>query len=146
MNILFRILIFPLFISLLCLTLVLTSTLGCRLGVKTRLKINHWRLSPEPPELAGFYVDSVFSPGPSASRSLSLSKIRLKINHWRLSPEPPELAVFYVAAYQEVLYLYVMALALTVGTTVGSSIPPNEPRKCPTYYRQKAPENRYSDS
>ena len=28
---------------------------------KIRLKINHWRLSPEPPgpELAGFYVDSV---------------------------------------------------------------------------------------
>ena len=26
---------------------------------KIRLKINHWRSSPEPPELAGFYVDSV---------------------------------------------------------------------------------------
>ena len=26
---------------------------------KIKLKINHWRSSPEPPELAGFYVDSV---------------------------------------------------------------------------------------
>ena len=26
---------------------------------KTKLKINHWRLSPEPPELAGFHVDSL---------------------------------------------------------------------------------------
>ena len=26
---------------------------------KTKLKLNHLRLSPEPPELAGFYVDSV---------------------------------------------------------------------------------------
>ena len=26
---------------------------------RVRLKIIHWRLSPEPPELAGFYVDSV---------------------------------------------------------------------------------------
>ena len=39
---------------------------------KTAAKLDS---SPEPPELAGFYVDSVFSPGPSASRSLSLSKI-----------------------------------------------------------------------
>ena len=28
---------------------------------KTKLKINHLRLSPEPPELAGFYVDSVLA-------------------------------------------------------------------------------------
>ena len=41
---------------------------------KTKLKINK-SLAIEPPELAGFYVDSVFSPGPSASWSLSLSKI-----------------------------------------------------------------------
>ena len=35
--------------------------IGCRVQqVKTKLKINHWRLSPEPPELAGFYVDSVW--------------------------------------------------------------------------------------
>ena len=27
---------------------------------KTKLKINHWRSSPGPPELAGFYVDSVW--------------------------------------------------------------------------------------
>ena len=26
---------------------------------KTKLKINHWRSSPGPPELAGLYVDSV---------------------------------------------------------------------------------------
>ena len=26
---------------------------------KIKLKIHHWRSSPEPPELAGFYVDSV---------------------------------------------------------------------------------------
>ena len=26
----------------------------------TKLKINHWRSSPGPPELAGFYVDSVW--------------------------------------------------------------------------------------
>ena len=35
---------------------------------KIRLKINHWRLSPEPPELAGFYVDSVGS-GSEAART-----------------------------------------------------------------------------
>ncbi len=29
---------------------------------KTKLKINHWRLSPEPPELAGFHVDSLNPP------------------------------------------------------------------------------------
>ena len=28
---------------------------------KTKLKINYLRSSPEPPELAGFYVDSVFT-------------------------------------------------------------------------------------
>ena len=28
---------------------------------KTKLKLNHLRLSPEPPELAGFYVDSVWA-------------------------------------------------------------------------------------
>ena len=28
---------------------------------KTKLKINHWRSSPGPPELAGFYVDSVWA-------------------------------------------------------------------------------------
>ena len=28
---------------------------------KTKLKINHWRSSPGPPELAGFYVDSHFA-------------------------------------------------------------------------------------
>ncbi len=36
---------------------------------KTKLKINHLRSSPEPPELAGFYVDSVCEPwsrGPGA--------------------------------------------------------------------------------
>ena len=30
---------------------------------KTKLKINHLRLSPEPPELAGFYVDSLCKGG-----------------------------------------------------------------------------------
>ena len=33
---------------------------------KTRLKINHWRSSPGPPELAGFYVDSVWVAGARA--------------------------------------------------------------------------------
>ena len=33
---------------------------------KTKLKINHWRSSPGPPELAGFYVDSVWVAGARA--------------------------------------------------------------------------------
>ena len=32
---------------------------------KIKLKINHWRSSPGPPELAGFYVDSVTSASSS---------------------------------------------------------------------------------
>ena len=28
---------------------------------KTKLKINHWRSSPGPPELAGFYINSVWA-------------------------------------------------------------------------------------
>ena len=29
--------------------------------LESKLKINHWRSSPGPPELAGFYVDSVWA-------------------------------------------------------------------------------------
>jgi len=39
---------------------------------KTKLKINHWRSSPGPPELAGFYVDAF---GHNKLLSLSLSII-----------------------------------------------------------------------
>jgi hypothetical protein len=43
------------------LALNLTSTKAGE--SKTKLKINHWRSSPGPPELAGFYVDSVYGAG-----------------------------------------------------------------------------------
>ena len=38
---------------------MLTHTLGTK-NKDEQLKINHWRSSPGPPELAGFYVDSVW--------------------------------------------------------------------------------------
>ena len=52
---------------------------------KTKLKTNHLRLSPEPPELAGFYVDSVFTSCIVCPRvDVALSRALL-ISQWRVS-------------------------------------------------------------
>ena len=51
---------------------------------KTKLKTNHLRLSPEPPELAGFYVDSVFKSWVVPRVDVALSRALL-ISQWRVS-------------------------------------------------------------
>ena len=51
------------------------------------LKINHLRSSPEPPELAGFYVNSVFTSFIVCPRvDVALSRALL-ISQWRVSTE-----------------------------------------------------------